>query len=315
LRVRTGFWPGARAAKDSLLIELQSGKGQPIFWCVQLVEDVLALKQIMANFDNPAYACSSLHQLAPNGEFDETDASLLKALATFYVGEIRAIQPDGPYFLAGHCSGAEVAYEIAQQLTSDGCVVERLFLVEPAQSFQVPTPVHALTAWLYLQAARGWHACIRQLSKHARAVKAMNVLGRALEAVHGASPAVRSIGPDVGGIRDRRYEAVSFGSYCVVRRPGRHRFFSGALDEYAAAHGHPYLFLPFPGPITLIYGNSSQYNYGNVPILRKILDSFWGERARGGVEMHTVSGGHCPWDTENGWRAIVAILSDLLRKS
>jgi aspartate racemase len=41
-------------------------------------------------------------------------------MATHYIDEIRTLQPQGPYFLAGLSFGGMVAYEMAQQLHSQG---------------------------------------------------------------------------------------------------------------------------------------------------------------------------------------------------
>jgi aspartate racemase len=41
-------------------------------------------------------------------------------MATHYLEEVRAVQPAGPYFLAGYCFGGLVAFEMAQQLHARG---------------------------------------------------------------------------------------------------------------------------------------------------------------------------------------------------
>ncbi len=58
--------------------------------------------------------------------------SQVEALAAHYVEDIRVAQPEGPYFLAGVCSGGVVAFEMAQQLSRQGHRVAFLALVEPA---------------------------------------------------------------------------------------------------------------------------------------------------------------------------------------
>jgi len=51
-------------------------------------------------------------------------------MAAHYLDEIRAVQPEGPYFLGGVCSGGTVAFEMAQQLHARGQDVALLALVE-----------------------------------------------------------------------------------------------------------------------------------------------------------------------------------------
>jgi len=41
-------------------------------------------------------------------------------MANYYIREVRKVQPEGPYYLAGYCLGASIAFEMAQQLTYEG---------------------------------------------------------------------------------------------------------------------------------------------------------------------------------------------------
>lgn len=52
------------------------------------------------------------------------------AIAADYIKEIQTIQPEGPYFLGGECIGGIVAWEIAQQLVSQGQKVKLLVLMD-----------------------------------------------------------------------------------------------------------------------------------------------------------------------------------------
>ncbi len=54
----------------------------------------------------------------------------IKEMAQKYIMEIKSIQPEGPYFLGGYCLGGVIAYEIAQQLTGSGDVVETVAMIE-----------------------------------------------------------------------------------------------------------------------------------------------------------------------------------------
>ncbi|MDJ0903888.1 MAG: amino acid adenylation domain-containing protein [Xenococcus sp. MO_188.B8] len=61
--------------------------------------------------DQPFYGIDSL------GLYGETTCPpTIEEMATLYLKEIRAVQPEGPYFLGGLCLGGLIAYEIAQQL-------------------------------------------------------------------------------------------------------------------------------------------------------------------------------------------------------
>ena len=56
----------------------------------------------------------------------------IEEMATFYVGEVRHIQPNGPYLLGGLCAGGVIAFEMASQLVRAGESVELVALLEAA---------------------------------------------------------------------------------------------------------------------------------------------------------------------------------------
>lgn len=58
--------------------------------------------------------------------------SIVGKLASHYMQDLEALDLPGPYFLAGVCSGAVVAFEMAQRLIQDGKHVPLLALIEPA---------------------------------------------------------------------------------------------------------------------------------------------------------------------------------------
>jgi len=57
--------------------------------------------------------------------------SRVEALAAKYIDAIRGVQRNGPYFLAGVCSGGTIAFEMANRLLSEGEKVSLLALIEP----------------------------------------------------------------------------------------------------------------------------------------------------------------------------------------
>jgi amino acid adenylation domain-containing protein len=59
----------------------------------------------------------------------ESPLDSLTELVTSYLGQIRAVQPAGPYCLAGWCMGASLAVEIARRLRADGEEVAFLGLI------------------------------------------------------------------------------------------------------------------------------------------------------------------------------------------
>jgi oxalate---CoA ligase len=57
-------------------------------------------------------------------------ATSVEAMAQFCVKSIRAVQPEGPYFVGGWCTAGLIAYEIAQQLTAQDQEVALLVLFD-----------------------------------------------------------------------------------------------------------------------------------------------------------------------------------------
>ncbi len=54
----------------------------------------------------------------------------IAAMASRYLEEIRAVQPRGPYILAGHCIGGLIGWEMTRQLRAAGDDVAHLFMLD-----------------------------------------------------------------------------------------------------------------------------------------------------------------------------------------
>jgi hypothetical protein len=55
----------------------------------------------------------------------------IETMAAAHLKSMRAVQPEGPYFLGGWCNGGLVAYEMARQLHAAGQTVDLLVLMDP----------------------------------------------------------------------------------------------------------------------------------------------------------------------------------------
>jgi acyl carrier protein len=75
--------------------------------------------------EQPFYA------VTPHGGFGDSLPVTVESMAEEYLGLLRTIQPEGPYFLGGYCNGALVALEVARQLDSSGSRIGLLLLAEP----------------------------------------------------------------------------------------------------------------------------------------------------------------------------------------
>lgn len=62
----------------------------------------------------------------------EPPLNTIEEMAAWYIAEMRAVQPSGPYYLAGYCFGGVIAYEMARQLVQQGESVALTALIESA---------------------------------------------------------------------------------------------------------------------------------------------------------------------------------------
>ncbi|MEH2088955.1 non-ribosomal peptide synthetase [Nostoc sp.] len=75
--------------------------------------------------DQPFYSFQTNHQnreLVPITEVED--------IAGQYIQALQAVQPQGPYFLAGHSFGGKVVYEMAQQLLRQGQVIALVAILD-----------------------------------------------------------------------------------------------------------------------------------------------------------------------------------------
>jgi amino acid adenylation domain-containing protein len=121
IRATTGI-----AAPQSLVPLRASGTGLPLFfvnvalWFGHYHHLLSDLKS-----DRPVFG---LQPLPLDGK--HRIARTIESMAAAYVTEMRRMQPHGPYFLAGYCSGGWVSFEIAQQLVRAGERVGFLGLID-----------------------------------------------------------------------------------------------------------------------------------------------------------------------------------------
>ena len=104
--------------KLSCLIPIQPlGFKAPLFCMHAGAGNVLFYKDLAKNLgtDQPLYG---LQARGLNGK--EQFHTCIEDMASYYIKEIRTVQPKGPYQLVGYCFGGIVAFEMAQQLTKQG---------------------------------------------------------------------------------------------------------------------------------------------------------------------------------------------------
>jgi amino acid adenylation domain-containing protein len=111
----------------SLVAIQTSGSSAPLFLVPGVGGNVLGYADLAKHLgpDQPVYG---LQSRGLGGEKNPLDT--IEKIAANFIGEIRTVQPKGPYRLAGACMGGAVAYEMAQQLKASGEEMEMLALIE-----------------------------------------------------------------------------------------------------------------------------------------------------------------------------------------
>lgn len=112
----------------SALVPIQpQGSKSPLFCLHARGGNVLCYRPLASHLgsDQPVYGIQAQG-------LDEKQVTLTKVedMAAYYIKQIRTIQPEGPYRLAGYSSGGIVAFEMAQQLHTQGQKVSLLVLLD-----------------------------------------------------------------------------------------------------------------------------------------------------------------------------------------
>ena len=104
-----------------------TGNKTPVFLIHGAEGNILLYKNLIKylEVDRPVYGLQSQGLDGKSPLLND-----VKEMAQKYIMEIKGIQPDGPYLLGGYCLGGVIAYEIAQQLTGSGDVVDMVAMIE-----------------------------------------------------------------------------------------------------------------------------------------------------------------------------------------
>ena len=102
----------------SSLVPIQPRGSQPPFFCIHGVGGNVVGFRELARHMNPDFPFYGLQSQGLDGQ--HPCHATVEAMASHYISEMRSVQPKGPYFVGGFSFGGLVAYEIAQQLSSQG---------------------------------------------------------------------------------------------------------------------------------------------------------------------------------------------------
>jgi thioesterase domain-containing protein/acyl carrier protein len=277
LRQGTGVAPSW-----SLVVPFQTGGFKPPFFCL-FSSATLALQ---LGPDQPVYA------MQPHGLAGRRAPATVEAAAADYVKEIRALQPEGPYFLGGFSYGGLVVFEIAQQLHRQRQQIALLALLDPPLPPNRPSPSpvgpHGVPSPVDTPRVR------ERLAGHAGTLARLSPkeqLAYVLERIKG-----RLTEADAGIKRAICHSYLGLGR----RLPFPLRAFY--FLEASAQATRKYKPDVYPGRMVLFRAQSSAPH----------LPADWGTLAAGGLEVHEVSGNHFDIIREPHVRPLAAKLRDCL---
>jgi amino acid adenylation domain-containing protein/FkbH-like protein len=188
---------GDAAAPHSLLVPLQPlGSKPPLFLVHGAGGDVLwGYANLTAHLapDQPVYGIKS------KGQAGQEEFSRIEDMAACYLKQIKAHQPQGPYFLGGYCFGGNVAFEMARQLGLHGEAVALVALLDSAPSnagYEKVAWWRPDYAFRFARNATHWLRDFSELKSEDRrkfVTRKLSALGRKLRRRFGAARGSRTV--------------------------------------------------------------------------------------------------------------------------
>ncbi|MEM1324809.1 MAG: amino acid adenylation domain-containing protein [Bacteroidota bacterium] len=128
VRALAAYLEQAQTTDWSSIAKLSEGGTQTPLFCIHSGAAHVFFYRSLANYlgdDQPLYA------LQPKGLDGKTPQhNSIREMATYYIQEIKRIQPEGPYALLGTCFSNAVGLEMAHQLKANEDEIESLIFVD-----------------------------------------------------------------------------------------------------------------------------------------------------------------------------------------
>ena len=260
----------------SSLIAIQPQGSKPPFFCVHGYDGYIHLARYLGP-DQPLYG------LAQHLEGRKIRHIRIESIAAYYLDEVRAVQPAGPYLLGGHSIGGLIAFEMAQQLHRQGQEVALLALFDPGY----PRSRKSLAAKFTDGAGR-----------HFRNLSRLGLKGRLGYILR---TAIARAEWNLKAMRCKAYHWMH-----ISLPPKLQTFY---VDEvvYGKLYiksKNKYSLNPYPGPVTLFKAEDGP---DNVQIWRAV--------ATKGLEVHKIPGNHLNMIGEPGMSVLADQLKDCLNRA
>lgn len=200
---------------------------------------------------------------APGLEGEAEPFTEVEKMATRYIEEMRALQPNGPYFLGGPSFGGIVAFEMAQQLHAQGQKVSLLFLIDAPASGQILFNLDNDSDFLFF-------IVDKLLNLDREPFSLDNLRGLSIE---------EQVDFILARTKNRDQLPLGLDSFMLLQLIRVVKAHTRAFRSYSP-RVYPGMFLFFRPRET--WHNNMEYH----------PEYFWLDLARGGVEINTVPGNH-----------------------
>lgn len=114
----------------STLIPIRTEGSRPPLFLVHGLMGTVVFAHVLNQFlgeDQPLYAFRA------RGFDGQTPVATVHELSTLYLSQIREVQPIGPYFIGGNCSGSFIALEMCRALVTAGESVGMMLAIDPLE--------------------------------------------------------------------------------------------------------------------------------------------------------------------------------------
>jgi thioesterase domain-containing protein/acyl carrier protein len=274
------------SAQWNSLVAIQPGGGRPPFFCVHAHDGgVLFWRDLSRHLgpDQPFYA------FQPQGlDGQHPLHRRIEDMAAHYIKEMRTLQPEGPYFIGGHCIGGLMAFEMAQQLHSQGEAVALLALFD---AYAPRRKRSARSSLLYRYRYRAVRLFERTVSLH---IGNLSVLKR------------RERLPYIKSKFNKALYKLYMGLGSAWIPAARNRRMILNAGSRASRNYHP---KAYPGKITLF--RATDLGSG----ISHDSQMGWGRLAGGGLETHLIPGYHAHIVLEPRVRLLAKELTASLSKA
>jgi amino acid adenylation domain-containing protein len=272
----------------SSLVRIRKGGSKAPFFFVHAVGGNLLNYSDLVNRIDPERSVYGLQSLGLDGV--SPPHTRVEEMADYYIGEIKKVQPDGPYYFGGLSFGGLVAYEMARQLHSRG---EQVGLLALFDSYHFKYQLEWSTGTRLRFKLNGY---LERLKYHSG-----NLLFGPHRLSYLGSKSVLALKKFRGSLKFWYWGIIS-AYHRLAGQP-----LPPAIHMVRQANGEAfrnYMPLPYDGVVTLFRATklSIAHTYDT--------ELAWRGLARGGLEIHDMPGDHVVMMSEPN----VRILADKLNK-